>query len=63
MLKAPTKLQMFGIQDGVIATRWYQKDTLENTIAIECRVFGNKNETVAHLISGCEALTSTLYKN
>lgn len=50
------------IQDQVMATRVYRKMILKQLVAdIKCRLCGQKEETLDHLLSGCSAMAPKQY--
>lgn len=56
---------LIAIQDQVIATRSYKKYIIKdpNIEDAKCRMCGNANETIEHLINGCTTLAARDYTN
>lgn len=51
----------FAIQDRVINTRNYQKYVLKMDVVDRCRKCEKPGESLEHIISGCSALSSSVY--
>ena len=61
-LRADTEALIVAAQDGVIHTRAYQVRVLKLDVPQTCRVCHSAPETVGHVLSCCEPLSWTLYK-
>ena len=61
-LRAETEALIIAAQDGVIHTRSYQVRVLKLDVPQVCRVCHGSPETVGHVLSSCEPLSWTLYK-
>ena len=60
-LKSETEGFLFAAQDQSLPTRNRQAVILHENISMKCRLCGQFNETVQHLVSGCSALSQTAY--
>ena len=61
-LKGPTEALIFSAQEQALRTN-YTKFNIDKTIDSPfCRMCGNKNETVSHIISECSMLAQREYK-
>ena len=61
-LKGPTEALIFSAQEQALRTN-YTKFKIDKTIDSPfCRMCGNKNETVSHIISECSMLAQREYK-
>ena len=49
------------IQDKVIGNRNYQNHILPHNVDDKCRLCGNLNETIKHIIDGCRELAQREY--
>ena len=61
-LRADTEALIVAAQNGVIHTRAYQVRVLKLDVPQSCRVCHSAPETVGHVLSCCEPLSWTLYK-
>ena len=61
-LRADTKALIVAAQDGVIHTHAYQLRVLKLDIPQTCQMCHSAPETVGHVLSCCEPLSWTLYK-
>ena len=61
-LRAETEALIIAAQDGVIHTRSYQVTVLKMDVPQACQVCHGSPETVGHVLSSCEPLLWTLYK-
>ena len=62
-LRADTEALIFAAQDGVLHTRAYQVRVMRKPdVPLLCRVCHTAPETIGHLLSGCDHLKWTLYK-
>ncbi|KAL4720156.1 hypothetical protein ACJJTC_018526 [Scirpophaga incertulas] len=52
---------IFAIQDNAVMTRQHQRDILKESVDGKCRLCACKDETVQHIISGCDILAGTHY--
>jgi hypothetical protein len=52
---------LFVIQDQSIMTKQFIRDIARQPSDGKCRLCGQKDETVQHIVSGCEKLAGTLY--
>ena len=60
-LHAETEGFMFAIQDQAIPTRYYRKQILHENVDGLCRACHSSNETIHHIISGCQVLAPLDY--
>ena len=61
-LRAQNEALIVAAQDGVIHTRAYRARVLKETVSPTYRVCRQAPETIGHLLSGCEPMMWTLYK-
>ena len=61
-LHSESESTMFAIQDQVIATRVYEARIMKKNIpSLLCRVCGQAEETILHLLSSCPSLAVSTY--
>ena len=61
-LHSESESTIFAIQDQVIATRVYEaKVMMKNVPSVMCRVCGQAEETILHLLSACPQLAAKLF--
>ena len=60
-LKGETEGLLVAAQDQAINTRNYQKIICGQQVESKCRMCSQHEETVDHIVSGCEVLTKTEY--
>ena len=61
-LKKETEDLILAAQDQAIRTRWIKKH-IDKMISVNCRMCGERTETVAHIVSECQQLAQNEYKN
>ena len=61
-LKKETEGMMMAAQDQAIRTRWVQKNIDKMDITESCRVCGDKEEFISHIVSECKQLAQKEYK-
>ena len=61
-LKKETEGTILAAQDQAIRTRWVQRHIDKKDIPSDCRMCGEKEETVAHITSECRQLAQNEYK-
>nr|XP_037866951.1 uncharacterized protein LOC119628520 [Bombyx mori] len=54
---------VFAIQDQAVITRQIERDILKKSVDDKCRLCLAKDESIEHIISGCEKLAGTYYVN
>ena len=52
---------IFAIQDQAVITRQHERDILKRSVDGKCRLCVSKDETVQHLLAGCEKLAGTYF--
>ena len=53
---------IFAIQDQMIATRVYEAKIMNKKVSsLKCRVCGQVEETIVHLLPACPALVASVY--
>lgn len=60
-LKAETEGFLIAAQDQSLPTRNYQKHIMKRNITSNCRICGDRQETINHIISGCPVLAKKEY--
>ena len=60
-LKGETEELLLAAQDQAINTRNYQKVICGQQVESKCRMCSQHEETVDHIVSGCEVLAKTEY--
>ena len=60
-LKGETEGLLVAAQDQAINTRNYQKVISDQQVESKCRMCSQREETVDHIVSGCEVLAKTEY--
>ena len=60
-LKGETEGLLVAVQDQAINTKNYQKVICGQQVESKCRMCSQHNETVDHIVSGCEVLAKTEY--
>ena len=61
-LKKETEGMIMAAQDQAIRTRWVQKNIDKMDITETCRMCGDKEETISHIVSECKQLAQKEYK-
>ena len=60
--KKETEGMIMAAQDQAIRTRWVQKNIDKMDITETCRMCGDKEETISHIVSECKQLAQNEYK-
>ena len=61
-LKKETEGMLMAAQDQAIRTRWVQKNIDRMDIIETCRMCGDKEETISHIVSECKQLAQKEYE-
>lgn len=62
-LKSPTEALITAAQDQAINTNYHSAKILKQGNSAKCRLCKTEDETIQHIISGCEILANKEYKN
>ena len=60
-LHSESESTLFAIQDQVICTRVYQAKIMGSQVSVMCRLCGEQEETIQHVLAGCSVLAPTCY--
>ena len=61
-LKKETEGLLLAAQDQALRTRWIMKNIDKEDVQDKCRLCGERDETVAHIVSECKQLAQNEYK-
>ena len=61
-LKKETEGLIIAAQDQTIRTNWIKRLIDKQDISQKCRICGDANETVSHIVAGCKLMTHKDYK-
>ena len=61
-LKKETEGLLLAAQDQALRTRWIMKNIDKKDVQDKCRLCGERDETVAHIVSECKQLAQNEYK-
>jgi hypothetical protein len=60
-LRAETEAAICAAQEQALATNYIRKNIFKQDVNPICRLCCKENETISHIVSGCEALAGTKY--
>ncbi|XP_041986276.1 uncharacterized protein LOC121738355 [Aricia agestis] len=61
MISPTLEAAIFAIQDQSIITKQFERDILKKEVDGKCRICFTKDETIQHIVSGCEKLAGVQY--
>ena len=61
-LKKKTEGLIFAAQEQALRTNWVRKNTDGQEVSEKCRMWGERDESITHLIAECKKLTQKEYK-
>ena len=61
-LKTETEGMIFAAQEQAIRTNWIKKNIDKQDVSEKCRVCGERDESISHIIAECKKLAQTEYK-
>ena len=62
-LKKETEGMILAAQDQALRTNWIKSNIDKEDISSKCRMCGERDETIAHVVSECQKLAHREYKS